>query len=195
MITISGLKELAALTSYPEELKETLNIQEKRHPADVDYYRFFYQLSRCLKPKLCVELGTNLGVATSCLALGNPKGRVISLDISNKVKYPGCEQPNIEYLVQDSLAPIPKELKEIDILFIDTSSKGKQNKLEYEHWSPRVRKGGFIFIDDIFIIEDINGKITTDLMAEFWRTFEPSGIKFELPLHGVNGFGGVLLNA
>ncbi len=191
---IKRLEELADVTTYPEELKETLNIQEKRHPANVDYYRFFYQLNKHLKLKLCVELGTNLGVTAACLALGNPEGRVVSLDVVNKIKLKGCIQPNIEYLVQDSLAPIPKGIKDIDLLFIDTSSKGTQNKKEYDHWLPSIRKGGLVFIDDIFIAKDINGKITTDFMAEFWRIFKPKGFKFELPLHGINGFGGVILN-
>jgi len=191
------LKQIAASAEFikvPDQIRESLNKQEIIHPEKTLYYRFFYFLSKILEPDLCVELGTNRGVAAACLALGNPLGKVISIDNMNKEKFKGCEQPNIDYWIQDSLALLKKDLQKIDILFIDTSSKGSRNRDEYDYWISRMSRNGIVFIDDIFIVKDYRGKITTDLMAEFWREFKPKGNKIELPLHGKNGFGAVILN-
>jgi len=173
---------------------QALLSQEKDHPQPVPYYRFFYLLSKLIKPNLCVELGTNRGVAAACLALGNPEGKVITLDIEGGKVYPECKLNNIEFLIQDSLAPIRDGIKDIDILFIDTSSKGTQNKNEYDHWISRVKPNGLVFIDDIYIVQDKDGSIKTDFMADFWNNFNPEGEKLSLGMHGENGFGAVVLN-
>ena len=192
-MNLEKLAEEIKFMQIPDEIKESVYKQEQIHPEEALYYRFFYCLSKIIKPKLCVELGTNRGVAAACLAIGNPAGKVVSIDNVNKEKYKECNLPNIDFWIQDSLAPLKHNLQNIDILFIDTSSKGSRNKEEYDYWISRVSKQGIIFIDDIFIIKDHKGKITTDLMAEFWKEFKPKGTKIELPLHGKNGFGAVVL--
>ena len=176
----------------PPQLFNDLQKQEEIHPQPVPYYKFFYHLSKLLKPKLCVELGTNRGVAAACLALGNPEGTVVTIDNVQKEIYVSCKLPNIDFWIQDSMAEPKDDLQNIDILFVDTSSKGSRNKLEYDFWVNRVRAGGLIFIDDIFIVKDHKGKIKIDFMAEFWKNFDPIGEKFELNLHGDNGFGCIL---
>jgi len=188
------IRDLSELCDVPNEIYNSIIKQESIHPEKATYYRFLYQLSKKIKPYLCVELGTNRGIAAACLALGNPDGKVITIDIKDKKKFEGCLRPNIDFWIQDSLAPLKYNLENIDILFIDTSSKGSRNKIEYDHWIPYMRKGGLVLIDDIHIVEDINGNITTDFMSDFWFDFKPKGTKIQLPLHGKNGFGAIILN-
>jgi len=86
----------------PESFCEDLKHQEGIHPEAVPYYRFLYLLAARVKPMLCVELGTNRGMGSGCLAIGNPAGRVVSLDIESKAgaclyssKYDLVERTNL----------------------------------------------------------------------------------------------------
>jgi len=195
--TIEGLASYADGLKVQFEIKQAVEKQERIHPQPVPYYRFFYHLSKLTQPDLSVELGTNHGVAAACLAISNPAGKVITLDIEYRDIFEGCELSNIEFLRQNSLDKVPlKENKVIDLLFIDTSSKGSQNLNEFMHWLPYVKPGGIIFIDDIFITSDHKGPIPhDDLMRDMWESghFKRYGEQVVLPLHGENGFGAVIL--
>jgi predicted O-methyltransferase YrrM len=166
-----------------EKLEEIISRQEDasiRSPGvEAHYYRFFYRLCQALKPNLVLELGTHTGISAMCFALGDPDGKVITVNHSVELMEE-CRCRNIEYLHQDSLDPIPG-ISNIDILFIDTDHDGKRCLEEFKLFSPSLCKNGLIFFDDIYLL---------DCMRKFWEGFEPVGYqKFELPIHGGAGMG------
>ena len=163
--------------------QEDASLQSPGVPAH--YYRYFYWLTKKVKPQLTVELGTHTGISAACLAEGYPGGQVIT--VNNKNQLMGqCKRPNIEYRIQDSLELFDVPKFGIDILFIDTLHDGIQPLKEWKLWSPFVRKGGIVMFDDIHLLPP---------MEKFWEEFNPLiGEKFELPIHGGAGFGVVLID-
>jgi len=146
------------------------------------YYRFFYFLTKIMKPKLCVELGTHTGISSACLAEGNPQGKVITVNHHDQLSKE-CRRDNIEYLIQDSYMSISLPGK-IDILFIDTDHDGIRCGKEYEIYKDMIKPGGLVFFDDIHLFP---------CMDNFWNGFNPcEGEKFELEVHGKAGFGVVI---
>ncbi|MCX6271161.1 MAG: class I SAM-dependent methyltransferase [Bacteroidetes bacterium] len=57
----------------------------KRHSAGIRKGKLLYKLVNHFKPGNLLELGTNLGVSTAFLALGNSRGRLISLEGSGEL--------------------------------------------------------------------------------------------------------------
>jgi len=188
MITLEQLKQYCIDSNKKvdsELLEKTICTQEDASRTRLNlpshYYRLFYHLAKVLKPKLVLELGTYTGISSACFAVGNPEGKVITVDHKERVM-PSCLETNIEHLVQDSLVLV--DVKEIDILFLDTLHDGIMVAKEYEIYKNRMSKNSLIFLDDIFLTEG---------MRNFWKGFNPGGQKAELPSHGQVGFG-VIIN-
>ena len=190
MIDIEKLKDLCNTSNQlisDDILEKTICTQEDaslRSPGFVAYYyRFFYFLTKELKPKLIVELGTHTGISSACLAAGSPESRVITVDNNDSVM-PECAYDNIEYRVQDSLIDVG--VSDIDILFIDTLHDGIRALKEYELYKDKMADNSIIFFDDISLNES---------MVKFWKEFAPiAGEKISLPVHGDAGFGAILIN-
>jgi predicted O-methyltransferase YrrM len=184
------LDELVEASQWPvdsPELEAVLQEQQKRSLAspgvEMRYYWFLYRLARAMLPKVSLELGTHTGISAACLAEGNPKGRIVTVNNQQELAEEN-RRPNVEYLLQDSLQKI--EIREgIDILFLDTWHDGIRCEKEYELYRGDMNPGGIILFDDIYLL---------DCMNEFWKHFIPkTGKKLELPLHGNAGFGAIIL--
>ena len=192
MLTIDEMKQLALDAQCKVEsddlekiicTQEDASLQSPSVPAH--YYRFLYQLVRKVRPDLCLELGTHTGISSACLAEGYPQGKVITINNCEQLRYE-CKRPNVEYLIQDSLKEYAS-IMPIDILFIDTEHNGIRCLSEYNLYVKHMAKNSVIFFDDI----SLNGA-----MKDFWNAFNPpDGEKFELPVHGWAGFGGILKDA
>lgn len=144
------------------------------------YYQFLFHLARLMPSHLTVELGTWKGTSALCMAMGNPSGKVVTIDTSQGQIDPRCRASNIEFRHASSLDPQP-DLTGIDLLFIDTEHDGKLPDLELAAWEKRLNPDGVVVFDDIWLNED---------MLHFWYSL--SGKKCELPLHGAAGFGVLL---
>jgi len=154
-------------------------------PTTEAYNKFLFHLTKHLKPKLSLETGTDRGRSAAHLALGNPDGLVITIDID-----PACKAnvdalgiKNISSFAADSLAhvgTIPDGA--LDILFLDSLHTYEHTIAEWRAFQRKVKKGGIAFFDDIHL----DGG-----MERFWS--EAGGVKVDLsPLH-FSGFGAVLL--
>jgi predicted O-methyltransferase YrrM len=169
------------------DLEKVLQTQQARSitspGVDAHYYWFLYRLAQTILPKISLELGTHTGISAACLADGNPKGKVLTVNNHAEILEEN-KRPNIEYFLRDSLDKI-EILGGIDILFIDTYHDGIRCRQEYELYEADINPGGVILFDDIHLF---------DCMNNFWADFTPKrGEKFELPLHGGAGFGVVLI--
>jgi len=113
------------------------------------YYEFIYYVCKEFKPELMVEIGTYFGISAIHMALGNPEGKVYTIDKDERpVVVSGIS--NIEciqgysYEVQNKFVD-----NSIDLLFIDGDHRYEYEKLDYEKYYPKVKDGGLILIDDI----------------------------------------------
>ena len=149
------------------------------------YYRFLYLFCYRMCPSLMVELGTCEGVSSMCMAMGNPGGKVITIDNNPSAILEKCRRSNIKYLTGDSVASPFEPISNIDLLYIDTNHNGRALQ-EFNHWRPRLNKNALVLFDDVYLNYD---------MEKFWTSFKPEGpIKCDLPLHGKCGFGALKFN-
>lgn len=154
-------------------------------PTTEAYNRFFYHLTRQLKPSLTLETGTDRGRSAAHLALGNPDGLVVTIDIDQacKANVDALKIPNITSFAIDSLAhvgTIPDGA--LDILFLDSLHTYEHTITEWRAFQRKVKKGGIAFFDDIHL----DGG-----MERFWN--EVGGNKVDISHLHFSGFGAVLL--
>lgn len=117
--------------------------------------RFLSIISKILKPKRILELGTFTGYATLCLAEGlADNGKIITLDINEDIaqlphKYfaESDFSHQIEFRLEDARAFLQSTDEIFDLVFIDAN---KSAYVEYFHWiKPKVRSGGVILFDNV----------------------------------------------
>ena len=110
------LAEESVAMKLPRFLEGLERINSEYGPRDDPYYRFLWWLVVFMQPQLLVDLGTCEGVSAMCLAEGNPKGVVVSID-RDPVKL--CREilrPNVQYLTYESTSPLGDEIKPVDLL-------------------------------------------------------------------------------
>jgi len=169
----------------PDDRPQILKDLTAPAPTCLAYNRFFYELTKELKPKLCLETGTDRGRSAAHLALGNPDGLVITIDIDQacKANVDALKIPNISSFAINSLdyvKAIPDGF--LDILFLDSLHTYEHTPTEWRAYQRRVKKGGLVFFDDIHLDAG---------MDRFWS--EVTGVKVDLSHLHFSGFGAVLL--
>lgn len=145
--------------------------------------RILALISKMIRPKLVVEIGTYLGYSALCFAEGLANGgKVITLDIqeeTNRVAKSFVERTEykdaIDFRLGEAKDMIPQISDPIDLVFIDADKSNYS--LYYDLVFEKVRKGGFIVADNVLwsgrvlnaekdadtqALHDFNLKIQTD---------------------------------
>jgi len=125
--------------------------------------RLLSMISKMINPKVILEIGTYTGYSAICLAEGlSEDGKLITIDINEELldltsKY-FSQSPNahqIQSLFGNALDIIPTIDLEFDLVFIDADKKNNANY--YQMVLPKLRKGGFILVDNVLW----SGKVIT----------------------------------
>lgn len=130
------------------------------------YYRAFYLIAQALKPALSVELGSWQGTAAAHLAVGNPQGKVITIDIHREDK--AAQQrtievvqrcPNVSYINGWTIPGFAEPWTTveqvraynipIDILFIDAWHEYQYANKEKEWYFPLLADTALVICDDL----------------------------------------------
>lgn len=126
---------------------------------------FLHFVSKMMQPRYILEVGTFTGYATLCLAEGLCEGGELHT-IESNIEF---EDRIVHYVQQSALGDRIKlhigDAKVLideldytwDLVFIDADKEDYQHY--YDHVFPRVRKGGFILVDNVLW----NGKVTHDV--------------------------------
>jgi predicted O-methyltransferase YrrM len=150
-------------------------------PTTTDYNRFIYALVQTFKPALMVETGTDRGRSCAHMALGNPQGQVVTIDIDPACSEQalGLELPNVAALTGDSLGLLGLfDPGSINLLFLDSLHTYEHTKAEWEAFRSKLCPGALVLIDDIALDEG---------MRQFWRELPQPKLKLN-HLH-FSGFG------
>jgi len=111
--------------------------------------------SRMLQSQNILELGTYTGYSAICLAKGlSEKGKLITVEIDEEVlsiakkyfKKSGLED-KIEIQVGDAIQIVKNIEQTFDLVFIDADKA--QYSEYYNQILPKVRKGGYIIVDNV----------------------------------------------
>lgn len=145
---------------------------------DQPYYHAFYNIAKQFKPKLSVELGSWRAIASAHLAIGNPDGQVITIDIhkddkeAQKNVIETCRNiPNLIYLngwtwdknIVDTVASVAHDIGGIDLLYIDAWHEYQYISHEWELYSPLLANPSLVIMDDIMENGGMFGGMT-----KFW---------------------------
>jgi len=137
--------------------------------------RFLSLISKMIKPKRILEIGTYTGYSAICLAEGlNPTGKLITIDINEELetrvrgyfKETGLDN-QIDYRIGDAAEIIPTLNATFDLVFIDADKENYQHY--YDLVFDKVASGGFIMADNVLwsgkVVGEKKDKDTRAIMA------------------------------
>jgi predicted O-methyltransferase YrrM len=156
------------------------------------YYRFMFELARAIKLKVYFETGTRDGTSVAHIGMACEDAQALTIDnkriAAEAVRPLQKHIPNIEIILGDSLKSVD-QVKErlkgkIDLLFLDAMHTYEAVSQEYKLYSPLVREGGIILMDDINFNEG---------MQKAWSEIKEPKIELS-HLHIVRntGFGAII---
>ena len=117
--------------------------------------RFLSMISRMIRPRAILEIGTYTGYSALCLAEGlAPGGKVITIDHNDELEqrvrgYLASSELNgqIDYRIGDARKVIPGLKGPFDLVFIDADKESYS--LYFDLIIDKVRKGGCILADNV----------------------------------------------
>lgn len=176
-------------TSGESPLLEELREKTFAERGDKQMLSGFYQgrllamLSKMIRPRRVLEIGTFTGYSALCLAEGlTSDGKIITLDIveeTNKIAESFWARSGFDSKIEahlgDAMQIIPTLEEVFDIVFIDADKSNYSNY--FDSVFPKVRLGGLIIADNVLwsgkvldeqkdestqALHDYNTKIMTD---------------------------------
>lgn len=140
--------------------------------------RVLSMLSKIIRPKTILEIGTYTGYATLCLAEGLAENGTIDtidneeelVDFQRKYFDQTIWSNQIKQHLGDGLAIIPTLSKKYDLVFIDAD---KENYINYFHLIvPMMNQGGIILSDNVLwsgkVVEEVKeNDLTTKILLEY----------------------------
>lgn len=180
---LKEIQELVAnMANTPDPRPADVRDYPRKPHNETQYYRFIYELTRALKPKIVIELGTRRGESAMQFASASKLTQILTVDIDETAReyVRKLNRPNVRSII----TPSERALNEVkiwapwDVLFIDTNHTYEQATREYALYAPLVKKGGIILLDDIHINPG---------MDRFWNEIKDE--KLELNHLHIKGFG------
>jgi caffeoyl-CoA O-methyltransferase len=159
------------------ERETNLKILQPRMLSGNFQGRFLSFLSKILKPKSVIEIGTYTGYSALCIAEGlDPNGVIHTIDnneeltyIQNKYFEKSNYRSNIKQYTDDAIKILPKLNITFDFAFIDAD---KINYINYfEIIIKKMKKGGLIVSDNVLwsgkVLEENSQDEETEMLKKF----------------------------
>ncbi len=135
-------------------------------------------LSKMIKPKYILEIGTYTGYSALCLAEGlAPQGKLITIDRNEELEERvlsyfknSAYKDQLELKIGDARTLLPELSRGIDLVFIDADKQNYQNY--YDLVIDKVNTGGYIIADNVLW----SGKVIATIEPDDVDT--PALIKF-----------------
>jgi caffeoyl-CoA O-methyltransferase len=139
--------------------------------------RVLSMLSKLIRPKSILEVGTFTGYASLCLAEGLTEGGIlhtidINAELEDMVRASFAKSDlglKIKYHIGNALEIIPELDEVFDLVFIDADKKN--NEAYYKLSIDKLRSGGLIIVDNVLwsgkVIDDKKTDSATTLISNF----------------------------
>lgn len=158
----AGSKVFKSNTRQIAKIAKTAGISPKRA-------ELLFRVVRYFQPNTILEIGTSLGLATSALALGNPKAKVITLEgcpntmaiAKNQLQDFDCN--NVESIVSEFqfyLSNLKQETLNFDLIYFDGNHSKKATLAYFDLLLPTITN------DTVWIFDDIHW---SPEMEETWK--------------------------
>jgi predicted O-methyltransferase YrrM len=134
-------------------------------------------ISKILKPKMVLEIGTYTGYSAICIAEGLDKNGVIDTidineelqDIQKRFFDKSGYRNQINQHIGNALDVIPKINKSFDLVFLDAD---KENYINYFHLViDKIISGGILISDNVLWSGKVADKKNSDLITQNLREF------------------------
>jgi predicted O-methyltransferase YrrM len=121
-------------------------------------YELLYRLVHHYKPVTIVEMGTSVGFSSMALALGNPMGKVVTLEGCSKVAaiarhcFAKLAIENIEVVTgnfDQTLPQILEENKRVDLVFFDGNHRKEPTLAYFSSCLEKAHEHSIFIFDDI----------------------------------------------
>ncbi len=156
--------------------------------------RFLSMVSKLIKPKIVLEIGTYTGYSALCFAEGlSPEGMVHTIDIDERLRethklFIGNSPyaSRIKVYFEDAKQLIPKLDLILDLVFIDGAKKDYASV--FDLCLPKLRPGGVILADNVLwkgkvVMEGQDDANTTAIKAFNEKVYKNDQVdKFMLPI-------------
>lgn len=134
--------------------------------------RLLSAVTKMIKPRNILEIGTYVGYSAICFAEGLPdNGRITTIDIDDEIESMARryinQSPNadkIDFIVGDALQIIPGMNQMFDLVFIDGDKR--QYMAYYNAVFDKVPQGGFILADNTLW----DGKLIQPIASNDWMS-------------------------
>jgi predicted O-methyltransferase YrrM len=122
------------------------------------YAQLLFRMAHYYNPPVMLELGTSLGISSAYIALGNPKGKLITIEGAKQVSniasdiFKQLKLENIEPLVgnfDDLLPEVLKDLATVDMVFLDGNHRKEPTLNYFRLLLEKINNNSVIIIDDI----------------------------------------------
>ncbi|MEO8534993.1 MAG: class I SAM-dependent methyltransferase [Flavobacterium sp.] len=151
----AGSKVFKSNTRQISKIAKTAGISSKRA-------ELLFRVVRYFQPNTVLEIGTSLGLATSALALGNPKAKVITLEgcpetasiAKNQLEKFDCDNVNsvvteFEHYFKDLQRDLKTETTDFDFIYFDGNHSKKATLAYFELLLPTITNDSVWIFDDI----------------------------------------------
>lgn len=129
---------------------------------------FLTFVSKMIKPKHILEIGTYTGYSTLCLAEGLSEDGIIDtieidVELEDMIRKYFSQSPlneKINLIIGDALKLVPEISIDYDLIFIDAEKRHYTNY--YKMLLPKVKKGGIMLVDNVLwnekVVLEVNDK-------------------------------------
>lgn len=129
-----------------------------RHVAiNKKYAKRLIKLVEYQQPKNILEIGTSVGLATSALAIGHPKAKIISLEgcpETARVARKGLQKNSLsaEIFIGNFTETLPKviEEKQFDLIFFDGNHQKQATLTYFKQCLASINENSILIFDDIY---------------------------------------------
>ncbi|MBN1953180.1 MAG: class I SAM-dependent methyltransferase [Bacteroidales bacterium] len=158
------IKELGGGSRTFRDPERQVSSMLKNSSVSLKYGHLLCRLADFLKPSYTLELGTSIGMSTICLALGNPEGKVVSLEgnpslcsfSKNLFEQQGLNNIEVrEGLFDDLLPEVLLSHPSPGLVYIDGNHRHEPT-LRYFVLIVATMKTGLIIFDDIHWSQEMN---------------------------------------
>lgn len=122
------------------------------------YHQLLYRMVRFFKPEVILEAGTSLGLGTLALALGNPEGKVYTLEgdpSSAALAQKMFDQNHLKNITlitgsfRNGFPQVFSQTDQVDFVFLDGHHEEKATLEYFETLLPHLHEKSILVADDI----------------------------------------------
>lgn len=156
--TILGVEDLGAGSSVSKTSKRSVASIAKNAAKPAKFGQLLFRVAKHYQPQHILELGTSLGITSSYLSLGNPEGKLITLEGATEVA--AFAKKNLESLglrnyslvegnFDDTMEAVISQLSSVDLAFVDGNHRLEPTVNYFHQLLSRVHNGSILVFDDI----------------------------------------------